>query len=969
MLQIMIKQIYRRPRYPLALAIGIILAVGLIVGINMTIDNMTGLVFQKQLEQTPVDFIASKNIYNLTDLPDTDTVKNRIFQVNYIKGVEVTWQLRIYGQFFNETPFYGNASLFENITRKEPVEIQERWQSPVIMGVPLDFGTNVTGFSWIDGSFDKNNNFSVDVPSDFADKFNLSVGDTFYLISEQYHYDPLTGNMSVTINNLELKVSGIYEFTSILAKVFSPSQGPDLYFVTTFASAYEIYNNVTGGQVEIIEETQEQVVVGPGGLIFGGYYPVGNFRVYIFIDRDAVIVPYNIDLTNERLQKIENSLMLQLADQDFYINNKLSDALQYVSFWALAARTQFGIFSVPVILLGAFLTTTVAYVLLEERRREIGLMKIRGATDTQIRKLLAYESITIGLVAGIVGLFLASGFTAYFTSRLATLWEIEGPQLSYLPSLNFNTYFGITLAFILSAIAGYLPSKTAANLTPIESIESHIEDIEAARWKPKWTILWLILGGYKIVVWILGIQVVDIWSLLMQPNFFIVIAIVIFLFIDSILQYVAPFLFIYSATKIVTMKAYKLTNFFSSIIKPIGGNISKVAVGGVLRKPSRYARVGFIIALAIGFGIMISISQATNYDYQIRLVRVSAGADINLSAYTTNLTMYDNITKISGVTNITGLFRTYEQIGNTQLEIIGINPAKYLSVSRDYIDDDFTEKGMKLSIKQMITNQSYILASKGFFDTFDVKTGDDISLKFKVNETTSVTLNLTVIDRLLAMPGESWLFISSPIIVVSLDLLNGTGLLNKYLSSGGVFDHILVDVAESANVTRVAEEIKDLYKSVSVYVAKEHIEEIEEDPIAMASVEFLNIDYLLMILIATIGLGFIMFMAVIERQKEFGIMIARGASASQIIRLLLAESTIIMIVSVVIGAITGFAAGYGISTYINTISIIQMVPVRVVIPFTAYYIVIGSIIAFFIATIIPAYLASKTNIREVLHLG
>ena len=161
MLQIMIKQIYRRPRYPLALAIGIILAVGLIVGINMTIDNMTGLVFQKQLEQTPVDFIASKNIYNLTDLPDTDTVKNRIFQVNYIKGVEVTWQLRIYGQFFNETPFYGNASLFENITRKEPVEIQERWQSPVIMGVPLDFGTNVTGFSWIDGSFDKNNNFSV----------------------------------------------------------------------------------------------------------------------------------------------------------------------------------------------------------------------------------------------------------------------------------------------------------------------------------------------------------------------------------------------------------------------------------------------------------------------------------------------------------------------------------------------------------------------------------------------------------------------------------------------------------------------------------------------------------------------------------------------------------------------------------------------------------------------------------------
>ena len=959
MLRIMFKQIYRRPRYPLALAIGIILAVGLIAGINMTIDNMTGFVFQKQLEHTPVDFVASKDVFNLTSLPNLKLVEYLINHVKYVKHIEAAWQLPLYYQYFNKTPFHGNISKFENITQSSTVEPkQKKWVSPMIMGVPENFGTNVTGVSWIDGKISKSNNFTVCIPYSFAKEYNLSVGDTFYLISEKHSYNPITHEVNVSLNNLELKVSGIYEFTGTLAKIFTQREE---YFLTSFTSAYEIFKNAS-------QHTTMQM--GGVSTAIGGITYEGNFRVYIFIDRKAVIIPYNLDVTSQRLQKIQNSLTLQLADQGFSVTNHISIALQYVSYWSMAARTEFGIFSVPVILLGAFLTTTVAYVLLEERRREIGLMKIRGATDNQIKKLLAYESIMIGLLAGVIGIFLASGFSAYFTSRLATLWEIKNVQLSYLPTLGFDTYFGIGLAFVLSAIAGYIPSRAAANLTPIESIESHIEDIESARWKPKWTLLWLVLGGYKIVMWILNIHP-DIWSMMMSPNFFVVIAVVLYILIDSLLQPIAPFLFIYGATKIVTMYSYKFTHFFSSIIKPIGGSISKVAVGGILRKPSRYARVGFILALAIGLGIMISISQASSYDYQIRMVKVSAGADINVSTYTNNLTMYNNMTKISGVTNVTGIFQAYVTIGSVQIEVIGINPSKYLSVGSNYIENDFTERGMKSTLMQMTKNQSLIMASRGFLDSFGLTIGDNFALKLNVNATTSTSLNLTVIDKLLALPGENWLFLSTPVVILNINLLNETGVLQNYLSpsGGGIFSNILVDVQENANVTRVAEEIKNMYPDVSTYVAKQHIDEIEKDPLSVATIEFLNINYLLMILIATIGLGFIIFMSVMERQTEFGIMIARGASTWQIIRLLFAESTIIMLVSVAIGAITGFAGGIGMATYINSLVGGQMIPARAIIPYTAYYIVIGSVVAFLVATIIPAYIASKTNIRDVLHLG
>lgn len=82
-------------------------------------------------------------------------------------------------------------------------------------------------------------------------------------------------------------------------------------------------------------------------------------------------------------------------------------------------------------------------------------------------------------------------------------------------------------------------------------------------------------------------------------------------------------------------------------------------------------------------------------------------------------------------------------------------------------------------------------------------------------------------------------------------------------------------------------------------------------------VQFVELDnifgyiYYLMILIVVIfGIMNTILMAVMERYREFGVMMALGTRPKQIVSLILAESVMIALVGIVIGNILGFAVSY-----------------------------------------------------------
>jgi putative ABC transport system permease protein len=130
-----------------------------------------------------------------------------------------------------------------------------------------------------------------------------------------------------------------------------------------------------------------------------------------------------------------------------------------------------GAVSVVILLVAAFSIANTISMSVMTRVKEIGIMRSYGATKGQISKLFLMESLIIGVGGGVWGVI--SGLVV---SKLADLYLLKlVPDVTFKPA-NFFLFpwwligGAIVMAVCLSLLAGFIPSRQAANLTPIEAL-------------------------------------------------------------------------------------------------------------------------------------------------------------------------------------------------------------------------------------------------------------------------------------------------------------------------------------------------------------------------------------------------------------------------------------------------------------------------------------------------------------------
>jgi len=107
-----------------------------------------------------------------------------------------------------------------------------------------------------------------------------------------------------------------------------------------------------------------------------------------------------------------------------------------------------------------------------ERRREIGIMKAVGGSESQIKGIFFFEAGFIGLVGGIFGLILG-----WLVTRLANFviniylqrqGEVAGVDLFYIPFWLIAGALGF--AILVSLLSGLYPAIRAARVNPVEAL-------------------------------------------------------------------------------------------------------------------------------------------------------------------------------------------------------------------------------------------------------------------------------------------------------------------------------------------------------------------------------------------------------------------------------------------------------------------------------------------------------------------
>lgn len=927
MFKLLFIHLFRRPRHTISIAFGVIISVSLIAGIFIASSNIGAIVLQKHLEIVPFDFLGVQDSMHNYDFAIKD-----FEDAEYVEKVETFTHLIILGEI-NKTP-------------QEPLKVKREWIS--IAGADKSLFESVSELIVVNGTFDLAHSYSAGVTSAFAEKYNLTLGDEFYLTSDWARYVMENHTIEFVVTTAKFRLNFIFEINETIKEYASHIGLPAEFVLVNSSYAYSIYNDFLNKPLHLI----------PGAA---------RTFYFIFIDRESIVNPFDMPGTLQRLQVVNETLYYKGLTYFIQVYDLLTPVIEDLIAWTNFNMFTFSVFSLPLVVISILTTVSATNIMMDERRREIGLLKIRGASSSQVSRILLAESIVIGLFASMVSYFVSWIIGYLLTYVMNAYWKITAVNIPLIPELSMNylmLLFGLGIGITVAST--YTPIMNISKLSLREFVAEYVSASRIEQWRPKWTLLGLALGSYKIMSWILGIELADLQ--IPTGGFLQTLVWYNLIFLDAyILRYIGPLIFIYSLSKIITMRLDVFSRPLRFSLRPLFKKLDMLIMSSISKKTSRYVRVSFIIALTISFGITASIMSTSEYDYHMTVAKMELGADINIEVYPGSYRIMDQISMINGVRAVTFIGRFRAWFIFRRVVVYAIDPEVYYNVTSDFMDPSFVVlPEYSKAIKALATpnERKYILnamINREFAEQFDKEIGT-----FFVLFSMYGLINGSVVgiyDLFAGLKGYVREAREVPTVLLSFEYLKPLGITLAHFDD--VF--ILVDVEDNASIKEVKNEINDRFSSkiISIDTIEERIEEILTNPLVSSTYNFLRLEFIFTGLIATIGVAYVTIVSILERKREFGILFVRGMDRQDLIKLILGEFLVILAIAYILGTITGYATGIGYAYFFGKYSE-SIIPYRVIITYEPVYILVGSFIAFVITVLVPAYILSKTNVRESL---
>lgn len=226
--------------------------------------------------------------------------------------------------------------------------------------------------------------------------------------------------------------------------------------------------NIGGNAVEEIEEivlTDDFEIVGiindeSSPYIYMPLSDVSYLNLPNF-SRVKVKVSSQNEIENVRSKVIAMGFSVSALSDTIEEANKIFQAIQII-------LSLFGAVALIVSAIGMFNTMTIALL---ERTQEVGIMKSLGASNSDVWKLFLVESIIIGFLGGVSGIFLgifAGQISNFGVNKLAGSLGGSAVNLFYTP----NEFVIIILIFstIVGFLTGLYPARRASRLNPLEAL-------------------------------------------------------------------------------------------------------------------------------------------------------------------------------------------------------------------------------------------------------------------------------------------------------------------------------------------------------------------------------------------------------------------------------------------------------------------------------------------------------------------
>ena len=626
------------------------------------------------------------------------------------------------------------------------------------------------------------------------------------------------------------------------------------------------------------------------------------------------------------------------------VGNNLAAALDSARGDALYSQALFLFLGLPGAVLAGLLTATFAASGAERRRADQALLRTRGATVRTITRLALLETAIVGIAGGLFGIG-----AAVLASRWAFhSWRLGATTMQAVAWSGGAILIGVAIAALTIA----RPARRDARALSVIASRRRVGRPGAPRWQ-RYGLDFFLLAAAGVVYWLTGRNG---YQLVLAPEGVPTISVSYWAFAGPALLWLGAGLL---SWRIVETALRRGRRPLSRLLKPTSGPLAGTVAASLGRQRRLLAGSTMLAALAITFAASTATFNAT-YKHQAGVDAVlTNGADVTVTeppGVNVATSEVARFAAIPGVRHVEPLQHRYAYVGADLQDLYGVNPVTIIDAGK--LQDAYVTGGSARDVFATLTKSpDAILVSAETAHDFQLHRGDKITLRLqdaRTKRSTNVKFTYVgVATEFPTAPRDSF-------------LVANAGYVAKATGDNGV-NTFLVDTGGS-NIARVAQHVRTAVgKSATVTDLASTRRVVGSSLTAVDLGGLTRVELAFALALAAAAGGLALWLGLDERRRANAIAAALGANRRQIGMFVHAETAVVAIGGLVLGAVTGWVLTRVLVKVLT--GVFDPPPAGLTIPWTYLTILAGTLVAASLAASTAAIRAARRAPIDILRTG
>ncbi len=577
--------------------------------------------------------------------------------------------------------------------------------------------------------------------------------------------------------------------------------------------------------------------------------------------------------------QIRNSIERSFPGQVQFVDN-LSEALETAAGDALYAEALYIMLAVPGALLALGLAFLAALGTVERDRRELALLRARGASRRHLLGMATAESALVGLLAGLVGAGVAFAAVGLLIEGTVGLTPARG--------------IGVVAISIVLAFVGGLLARLGTGLRSLaETVTAGRRSVQREK-APLWRRLYLDFIALALSGLIYWLTASTGFSAVVNPDSNPTLSLSIYMFF-------APTLLWIGATLLLVRLRGGIFARLAGALRGKGKGASRrgFLLASASRRGAAINRGLVFVGLLLAFGVSLGVFTAT-YNQQAGVdAQLTLGADITATAppgVTAREGLTRKIAAVPGVAATSAVDHSYAYVGPDLQDTFGVE-AGNIGAATTLRDSYFIGGGASESMARLAARPDGILVSKETITDYSLKPGDLLRLRVLDHATgkfRTVPFHVVgVVQEFPSAPRDSF-------------MVANLSYLRRADHAGG--PNVVFASAGGENPATVSARVQEATRGFGVSVANIRQQAVQTVS-SITTVDLAGISKLeeaFTIVLAAAAMWLFVNLVVTERRHEFATMAAVGASLGDIGAFVRSEATAVLVAALGLAALLGW---------------------------------------------------------------